>query len=282
MDNLTGFALFFASVPTSTKEKVLNPSAETLGKGLNGIVSLLANPFIKLGILAESDVRKYEENIYHETAKVKDINRDSSKQGLALQALEDSYYQIDKEDFRKYFSRLIAASLDKTKNNLVHPSFSVILKQMSSDDARLLASLQKFSSKYFSPYIPLVNAQARFKNDGGFTMMFQDSVVISPDLKGIIDNPVSISSLERLGLVKVNRHSELLGGTRKIGELNPDSNSRSFINGPSFAEFYSTIQLTDEYKKQSEFVGRFYETIEIFKGSVEITHLGKAFSNIIL
>lgn len=50
------------------------------------------------------------------------------------------YYMGDKE-IRSYFSRLLAASMDRSKENTIHPSYVETVKQISSNEAILLNQL---------------------------------------------------------------------------------------------------------------------------------------------
>lgn len=60
--------------------------------------------------------------------------------------LEDSIYQLNKEQFRELYSSLIVSTIDSTKT--VKPYYSSLLKELSSDEAKLM--IYFFNSKSLS------------------------------------------------------------------------------------------------------------------------------------
>ncbi|MFR3686237.1 MAG: DUF4393 domain-containing protein [Enterococcus sp.] len=281
--DFVGFSLWFAALPEEAKKSMVLPASETIGRGLNGIVSAFANPFIKLGMISEHNLKNYETKLYAKTAEIPEINRDDSKQGLAIQALEDSLYRMEEEELLKAYTELITATLDNRKNQKVHPSFSTILRQMSSDDAVLFKKILKSSALTFTPYIPLCTIESRILPDNGVGIIYKDTLVIpSPSGFTIETDTVSLSSLERLGLVRISRSSRLTGSIRMMKIHDNNGNGSLDIIG-TYDEAYNTLLNTDYYKEQFELQKNHPEFAnpEMIRGSIEVTDLAKNLGNII-
>ncbi|MFR3686567.1 MAG: DUF4393 domain-containing protein [Enterococcus sp.] len=283
MIEMVGFAYWFSTIPDSVKEDMLGPSAKTIGQGLNGIVSVFANPLLKLGMISKKNIEEFEKELYSKTPEIPEENRDSSKQGLAVQALEDALYRLDEEELREYYANLIAAALDDRVNTNVHPSFSTILKQMSSEDALLFKQLTRTSIFLLSQYLPLATVQMKLLPDGGYGMIYKDALILpTGDNFTIEQKNVSLSSLERLGLVKVYRNQQLSGPLRMIDTMPNEHGGREIKTLGSYDDCYSSLLDTEYCKeKTDQFQGFDVSGPEVIRGSIEITDLAKSLAGII-
>ncbi|WP_414842127.1 DUF4393 domain-containing protein [Enterococcus saccharolyticus] len=283
--DFVGFSLWFASLPESVKENLVGPASQTAGKGLNGIVTVFANPLIKLGMLADKDIKDYEKKLYSKTQAIPEENRDSSKQGLAIQALEDSLYRISEEEIVELYSNLIAKALDNRTSNRVHPSFTSILKEMSISDAILFKKIITSTRQLVSPYLPIANMQYKFLPNGGYGLIFKDTLIIPEHEQNQLESDtVSIFSLERLGLIKVYRNDELHGPLRLITKQ-PDG-TNIFVGNGSYEDCYLSLYQTDKYKdflnnKQSPNFPNISEP-SLIRGRIELTDFASRLGSIII
>lgn len=282
--DFVGFSLWFSALPNSAKESLVGPSAETLGKGLNGIASVFANPFIKLGMISEKNIKDFEKKIYSKTTAIPEKNRDSSKQGLAIQALEDSLYRISEEEILEFYSNLISSTLDDRRNNRVHPSFSTILKQMSVEDAIIYRKIYLTSKRTLSNYLPLVNVRRKLLPDGGFVLPVIDTLLLPDDFDKIYleSNPVSLSSLERLGLIKVSKTAEINGRLQLASKNISDQGSSPINYGQSYNEIYQSILNHADFKDKLSIENPAIGSPEIIKGHIEVTSLADRLGAIII
>ena len=85
----------FESLPESTREALLNPSARTIGQALNGLVLFFTSPLLKFGIVKKAELEKFKNDIQQQTTKIPEENRDRSKLGLVIKAIEDAKYQLN-------------------------------------------------------------------------------------------------------------------------------------------------------------------------------------------
>ena len=91
---------------------------------------------------------------------------------------------------------LISSSLSNKYCAYVHPSFSEIIKQMTPLDAR---NMVIFSKKSF---YPICNYRIYYK-DNSFDDYYKNIFLSNTEETRLVNQAVSVSSLERLGLIEV-------------------------------------------------------------------------------
>lgn len=122
------------------------------------------------------------------------------------QALEDSKYCVENKDIREMFENLITSTMDSRSCDTVHPTFSGILKQMTSKDAKFL---MKFCE---NEALPICKIISELTNGEGYiplyTNVYMDS--IDSDEKNILDNALILSALSHLGLIEITYYRYLV------------------------------------------------------------------------
>lgn len=137
----------YNSLPLSTQEAMLNPAAKTLGEALNGAATVICSPLIILGAVSKSLLKKFSTEIENKINKIPSENRDISKFGLVIKAMEESRYQLNKDDIRKMYVNLISSTVDNRKNNVVNPRLATVVAQFGSDEAHLIKQLAHSESE---------------------------------------------------------------------------------------------------------------------------------------
>lgn len=116
-----------------------------------------------------------------------------------------------KDDIKQMFIHLLGASLCKETSEFVHPAFVEILKQMTSDEAKIIKQLPKKSL-----YEPIIDIEVQKAQINGIFTVFSNFSVIADEAgceypeKGHI----YINNLLRLGLVDVPPSSYLIDDWR--------------------------------------------------------------------
>jgi len=256
IDNLDPW---FNAIPSSALERLLNPIAEPIGKGLGGVASFIMNPLMKLGIISEQNMNNFEKKIQEKNNAIPIENRDSSKQGLALKALEDSIYQLESERLQNMFSDLISSSLDNRINEAVLPSFSTMLKDMSDNDAYLFNILYELNG--------VAKVDIEFQNTTTFsTLPVFDNILLFDDNSTIYE-PISINTLERLGLIHIHDNS---------------------LIQPNYVKNYHNFKNTQWLDIAEERLEKFkndvisFNDINIKEGYINLTPLGKKFGSVVI
>lgn len=63
---------------------------------------------------------------------------ENPKSSILLPTIQTSLLYLEENEIRKMFSKLIAASFDSRKANVLHPGFISMISQLSPNDARIL------------------------------------------------------------------------------------------------------------------------------------------------
>jgi hypothetical protein len=107
----------------------------------------------------ESEVKKRLDKIPEEKRK-------SPEPEIAVPLLQALTYTAQNETLRDMYINLLANSMNSDKNNIVHPSFVEIIKQMNSLDAKVFDELAKTVAyqKILNPKIMLKGERKFFTN----------------------------------------------------------------------------------------------------------------------
>jgi len=151
---------------------------------------------IKYKYALEQYEKRCEENI----KSIPESRRAEPDLQIIAGALQDSRFCIESEMLRLMFANLISGSLDTEKKANVHPSFSNIIKQMSTSEASLFASLEPNRAFPIVEY-HLVSDQNRFQILAQNVLLAKDE---NADEETIYQRIVDLSLLQHLGLILIS------------------------------------------------------------------------------
>ena len=115
-------------------------------------------------------------------------------------ALEASKYYIDDKELRSLFAKLIAASMDNSKNEVLQPAFVEIIKQMSPIDAKNLINLYDIKDKQN----PIVSIILESKDSKNYKEVFDHFYIENIGNISHVRVASSLLNLKRLGLIEIN------------------------------------------------------------------------------
>ena len=168
-------------------------------------------------------------------------------------ALEASKYYIDDEELRSLFAKLIAASMDNSKNEVLQPAFVEIIKQMSPIDAKNLINLYDIKDKQN----PIVSIILESKDSKNYKEVFDHFYIENIGNISHVRVVSSLLNLKRLGLIEIN-----------YGVFLSDENKYlPYENHPIINQF------KNEYNDD-------LHSIELKKGLIKITNFGMDFCKI--
>lgn len=124
---------------------------------------------------------------------------------VAGPALESLKYTGHKEKLCDLYANLLASAMDKQTAKNAHPGFVEIIRNMSSDEARILEYIHK---NEVAPLVDikrvLLNQEGEIKTHELVSTLGNDAGCEHPDLSGSY-----LINLERLGLVEIPKDSYL-------------------------------------------------------------------------
>ena len=168
-------------------------------------------------------------------------------------ALEASKYYIDDEELRSLFAKLIAASMDNSKNEVLQPAFVEIIKQMSPIDAKNLINLYDIKDKQN----PIVSIILESKDSKNYKEVFDHFYIENIGNISHVRVASSLLNLKRLGLIEINYGVFLSDENRYL----------SYENHPIINQF------KNEYNDD-------LHRIKLKKGLIKITNFGMDFCKI--
>jgi len=192
-------------------QDLAQPAVQEIGKGLHTLskvihialapVSAAVWGYEKISNYVQTSLEKKLENVPPENI----IPPDISVAGPALEALR---FVGDKEELREMFSTLLSTSMNSELSKLAHPSFVEIIKQLSSDEAKILKSIDHDLS------FPILKVQIFEKNTRHYSepLLNFSLLPFESNCEHFELGPSYINNLNRLGLIFTSYTQ------RKIGE----------------------------------------------------------------
>ena len=190
--------------------------------------------FAPLNAKLKARIDRYERNQYQYGQDIHNCIKDIPPEAIQEEpdisligpALEASKYYVDKETPRKMFARLIAASLDKRKEDSVHHAFVEIIKQMSPLDARILS--------IFENPTHLLHCMIRDKDNPEMAIITSD-IYLSDEFPEYDERAsIAIGNLSRLGLIDIP--------TRNMGSLRLEGNDEDAVNRFRQTRFFAEME----------------------------------------
>lgn len=260
VDNAYGTAK--AVVESEPFKNLTNPPAKVLGNYLADFFTLVFGNIHyateKAELKRKNKLNEFKNNILKGTENIPEENKTEPRDSIICQALDASKYFMNEDDIREMFENLIIKSMDNRMASNIHPSYTEIIKQMSPLDAQ---NLKLFFTQNQFPVCQL----RKTSSDGTFGIIATNYFYSNPECDDMVQQSISISSLERIGLISISYDSH----------ISDDS-------------VYAPFELLEEYRKlkqEIETMNSFTmgnDKLTIKKGLAIITPLGKAFIDVCL
>lgn len=192
-------------------DAALTPIAKESGERLADIISLVFTPIIKTKAKRDKNIELFLKELDKEVKKIPENKIQEPPLHIVAPTLELVYkYYCDEKYLRNMFAKLIASSMDS--DNIIHPSYIEIIKQLSHNDAIVFKS----HFEYFNYYIDSEPQKILYKNDLIFYHIMYKEVNCFEEIEcflfGEKDNKIyvieketiiSLCLLKRLGLVNI-------------------------------------------------------------------------------
>lgn len=208
-----------------------HPALSTVGQGLQGITKLALAPISALvwGYDKIADYLDVAIPEYFEKRKIEKEKIISPDPAIAVPIVEAMRYTSHKDELREMFTNLLGASMNSDSID-EHPAFVDIIKQLSSDECKMIRYLYK------NDKMPMIKIRIKVNgNDGENDLLpyFSDICYIT-NCEYPQKFPEYLDNLHRLGLVEVyydryltdNRHYDNLKVHPKFIRVRNDDNVR--------------------------------------------------------
>lgn len=148
--------------------------------------------------LQDINVELYKSEILNELIKISPENIKQPDLKILGPSLEASKYYVEDEPLRIMFAKLIAGSMDTSKDNSVHPSFVEIIKQMNPLDADNMLKIHMNNNED-----SICEIKANFST-GGFQKLYTNVYLGNPNQRNQSLIGPSLENLKRMGLIKID------------------------------------------------------------------------------
>jgi len=145
-------------------------------------------------------LEQFEHELRDAALRIPDVKRVLPSFSSLGKLLDDAKYSVEDDTIRKRFVELIASSLHSDTTDLVHPSFSIILSQMTPAEASILSDFYQSSKKLpfkKSAYIKGVSYFTNKDISDDYNRELRDFLSKSSAEFGLLEH------LASLGLVKI-------------------------------------------------------------------------------
>jgi hypothetical protein len=183
-------------------DDALQPAAKEIGKSLTTISKTINLALAPIGALVWGYEKIQEFIVGRVTEKLICLPKDkivTPDPAIVCPSLEALRYTGNNVDLRELFSNLIATSMDADNMKLAHPSFVEVIKNLSSDEAKIMRFLN-ISDRNALLDIKFRNADAKGEMD------YLRNVSLIPQKAGIINVDLCSTYLDnlcRLGLIDI-------------------------------------------------------------------------------
>lgn len=127
-------------------DDALSPAMKQIGKSLESVAKTSRFLLAPIDYLAAQHDR-WERYLKKVSEKVKDENLVEGHAQIVIPTLEGLSLAYENTLLSELFINLLANSIDKTRQDLAHPAFPNIIKQLSHDEAVILYFLKKKAYK---------------------------------------------------------------------------------------------------------------------------------------
>lgn len=228
-----------------------------------------------LRVKQEANIEALKRQLLDDVSKINPENVKEPKLNILGPALEASRYYIEEESLRNMFSKLIAASMDKSKDDITRSSFVELIKQMEPIDAENLLCIIDKSN----PLNTLICSLRVKYSSGGYSTQFSNIYLGNPNVHEQKVLGISLVNLARLGLIEItyqeSRNKE--GAYLAFEQTDEFKQTQNFIEGQNILISVITANNPNHPHKNMSLSGP-----EIGKGIIQITNLGEAFCSICL
>ena len=191
----------------------LGKSALTLTKAINNVLLPLAALNYGIDKARAYFADNFTDDLAEKAARITTENLVEPKPSIAGPALQGLAFVHEEAELRERFLELLAAAMDKSRSDLVHPSFVEILRQIDAREAQLLGDLLKNDG-----YHPIVHLTLHFAERSSRSIRDRHLMnVVDPTSRVPIVIPnqaVYVDNWVRLGLVQVDYQSTVVGDDR--------------------------------------------------------------------
>lgn len=240
-------------------DNVFDKPTKSIGDTISDIwyiaTSSITEAAEKRRIIVQHNLEEFKKELDAKVASIPAEKQIEPDTRIVATAIQDALFAVNSKEIRELFAGLIAGASNSDYADKVHPSFSLIIKQMSPLDAELLRTF------FFQDMQPICEYRLTSTDVNGHKQynILKSNVFLAGKCDGLEDTiskrSVAISSLVRLGIIEI-QYGE------KLSRQNSD------------VDLYKDFFETPLYLKCAQTQYEDGEKISVEKGFAKLTPLG--------
>ncbi|MBU7574509.1 MAG: DUF4393 domain-containing protein [Hydrogenophaga sp.] len=180
----------------------LGQTAVTLTKTINNVLVPLAAINFAFDKARAYFSGRFQQDIAEKAQAIPPEYVVEPKASIAGPTLQGLAFTHDEPDLKEMYLNLLTTSMDGRSASFAHPAFVEIIKQLDSEDARLVREALQSQSA-----IPIIQIHRKFKDGSGYSVLVQHLLNLKNSTTGVpVEDPqlpAMIDNWIRLGLVDV-------------------------------------------------------------------------------
>lgn len=235
----------------------LGQTAVILTKTINNVLVPLAAINFAFDKAKEYFSGKFQQDIAEKAQAIPPEHIVEPKASIAGPTLQGLAFTHEEPNLKEMYLNLLATSMDGRAASVAHPAFVEIIKQLDSEDARLVRGALRSPTA-----IPIVQIRRMIKDGSGYYLLVQHLLNLKDTKTGVAVEdphlPAMIDNWIRLGLVEVAYDTHLTDPTH-----------------------YAWVDQRPEFLRLSQESQPEEARVEYQKGIMQRTELGKRFAKAI-
>ena len=239
-------------------------AAQELGKTALTITSAINNFLLPIAAVnfafdkgRDYFANKFQADLKEVTSEIPADQIREPKASLAAPTLQGLAFSHEEPDLKAMYLNLLRSAMDARQIGLDHPSFAELIKQLSSEEARIIEVLLRADCS-----VPICEIRLMSNSDSSYVTASRHVLDYRrQDTKEPMENeelPVMVENWQRLGLVYANYNRRMVGEGK-----------------------YEWVESRPEYEKAKNIVGD-DQRVVIGKGVMDITDFGRKFGRAVL
>ncbi|MHC0551407.1 DUF4393 domain-containing protein [Salinicoccus sp. CNSTN-B1] len=271
------------AIGTAFATSIVTKGAESPGQTLNlawRFAFYRVDELFRAGIIKQENAQKFKEEIIEQANKIPESDRIDPKTNIITNAMSSAATNLDEDEIRNMFAKLIASSMDGRKASYLHPSFTEIIKQLSPNDAQFLKRFEITSD------LPMVRYTEDFNENGGH--VYRSDFFCLPFQGDYTQTVNSIDNLVRLNLVTYPSHGISLSDKNSYRDFHTEEIKRKILDYDdqfqiSLIQLASTEMSEDEFQiSKDELISKTVDRMNSSESALKTTSFGRSFLKICL
>lgn len=180
----------------------LKPAVKEISKSLQtvfGLVNTLLYPLEELRKNAEYKHKHFMDDIRERAKAIPEGKLVPPPLNISGPAFEGLRYTMDVKELRDMYIELVSCAMNSDTADDAHPSYVEIIKQLSSDEARILKAMPQFGF-----YVPVLDVDIVLPGGSGRIAHYSNASAVGRDARcrSPKNTPMYINNLCRLGLAE--------------------------------------------------------------------------------